>query len=414
MGNQIAQSDYGIQEKLSPMDELTQRFSDNKGRIKIKRSAILLALDPFKVRYDNFTDKIYLTKDGSVVEFNDHICTKLCESLEDLGFDLISLDMMSQCVHSLSKSNQFDSAVDWGESLKWDKVDRSSKFLSVYFGCEDNEYNSAVGLYVLTSMAARMMSPGGVKVDMTMVLYGMQGFRKSSGVEGLAPTKDAFLTFNLGHRDADLSRLMQGKSIGEFGELRGLKTRDSEDIKAWLVQESDSWVRKYLESTTTRARRLIFIGTTNDNEFLTDPTGNRRWLPVHVIRPTDPEAIRRDNQQIWAEAIHLFKAHGVLWEAAERLAKMELPNYLSMDDHLSGIISEIFKDQRKPIKRADLYKAIAESGKYKTVISKFEQTIIKNTLQANGWNVDFSYRFPGEKTPIKCFVPPADKELEEF
>src|SRR5947209_7867719 len=79
-----------------------------------------------------------------------------------------------------------------------------------------------------------------------------------------------------------VARLIRGKLVAEIGELRGLQSRAQESIKEFISKSHDRWVPKYQERKVTVARRLVFVATTNHEEFLTDETGNRRWLPVRV------------------------------------------------------------------------------------------------------------------------------------
>ena len=132
-------------------------------------------------------------------------------------------------------------------------------------------------------------------------------------------------------KDTDLSRKMRGKMVIELGELRGLKSREAESIKAWITSTHERWTPKYMEYETVFARRFVLIGTTNDDEFLGDPTGERRWLPSRVERPCDVEALVRDRLQLWAEARERWRADGVLWREAEDLAKEEHRNFKSVD-----------------------------------------------------------------------------------
>ncbi|CAK8736460.1 hypothetical protein SODG_000173 [Sodalis praecaptivus] len=77
---------------------------------------------------------------------------------------------------------------------------------------------------------------------------------------------------------------------------------------------------KYREFATQFPRRLVMFGTTNQEEFLADETGNRRWLPLRVgkVRVDD---IKRDVMQLWAEGAELYRTlGGVQFRDAERLA----------------------------------------------------------------------------------------------
>jgi len=112
---------------------------------------------------------------------------------------------------------------------------------------------------------------------------------------------------------------MRGRLIGEIGELRGLHNREIEHIKAFISRTHENWVPKFKEFATTFPRRCLFIGTTNQNEFLGDETGERRFLPI-IVGKVDREAITRDRLQLWAEARERFASHGVQWAVAEELA----------------------------------------------------------------------------------------------
>ena len=91
-----------------------------------------------------------------------------------------------------------------------------------------------------------------------------------------------------------------------------------------------------MEFATKFPRRLVFIGTTNSDEFLADDTGERRWLPVDV-GAVDVAGIARDRAQLWAEAAVLFKRDGVQWRDALVLAADKHDNYKVSDPWQSAI-----------------------------------------------------------------------------
>jgi predicted P-loop ATPase len=174
----------------------------------------------------------------------------------------------------------------------------------------------------------------GVKADMVLVMVGPEGTKKSTSVAAIAPTHEWFVEIGLGDSADDLARKIKGRCVVELAELRGLKSAAKEHIKAIITTPRDTWVPKYFESTTTYARRCLFVGTSNDYEFLdADGSRNRRWLPVAIRADAvvDVDAIARDRDQLWAEGAELFREYGVMWKGAERLARKVVGAFTAED-----------------------------------------------------------------------------------
>ena len=242
----------------------------------------------------------------------------LCEALETRGFKRIHKEEIRDAVHHMARLHSFDSAMLWLEQLPaWDGVKRVGTFLVDYCGTDNTPYSRAVSRYLWSALAGRVLEPG-VKADMTPILEGRQGVGKSSLVMALAPTPECFCSISFSEDEDKIARKMRGKMVAEIPELHGLRTRELEFIKSFTSRQDEMWVPKFKEYTTTYPRRLIFIGTTNDTDLLSDSTGERRWLPVHVEK-CDVEALTRDRNQLWAEAREVFKEGGVDW-SAERLS----------------------------------------------------------------------------------------------
>jgi hypothetical protein len=273
-----------------------------------------------RIGLDAFRDEIMLADSGTDGwrPFADPDYTRARIQAERLGFKKIGSDTMRDAVRLIADENQFDSAILWLDSLEWDGAPRVEGFFSRYLGAEDSEYARAVSRYMLTAMAGRVLAPG-CKADMVPVLVGPQGCGKSSAVAALVPAPEHFVEVSLHEDEANLSRKMRGRLVGEIAELRGLKSKELESIKAFITRTHENWVPKWAEFAKNFPRRLVFIGTTNTEEFLADETGNRRWLPVRVRR-CDVEAISHDRLQLWAEARELFKTGGVHFRDAERLS----------------------------------------------------------------------------------------------
>lgn len=255
----------------------------------------------------------------------------ICQLTEQHGFRQIGQDAMRRAVWLVAERHCFDSGIIWGNSLIWDGVPRIDKFFHTYYAADDREYHDAVGAYMWTALAGRLLVPG-VAADMVPVLVGKQGVGKSKGIAALVSSHELRDTIDLMARDADLARLMRGRLVLEIGELRGLHGRDMEAIKDFISRSDDSWVPKYQEFATKYKRRCLMIGTTNQREFLADHTGNRRWLPVQV-RQAVIAFLNRDRDQLWAEGIARFNKNGVEWVKAEALGVDEHHQYRMSDTH---------------------------------------------------------------------------------
>lgn len=284
-----------------------------------------------RLRYDTFRDEIVWSPYGQAewVPFSDEHNLELRARFDRIGFKPVSKDLMRDCVDHVAKRNRFDTAVEWLERLKWDGVARVGHFAHRYLGAEDTPYTRAVSSYLWSALAGRVLEPG-VQANMVPILVGSQGVRKSSAVQAISPDPDYFCEIDLGANHDNLARQMRGRMVGEIAELQGLRTRELESIKAFIVRQYENWVPKYKEFAATYARRIVFVGTSNQDDFLADETGNRRWLPMKVSR-CDTDAIVRDRLQLWAEARELFMVVGIDHIAAERLARAEHGKFRSVD-----------------------------------------------------------------------------------
>ncbi len=324
-------------EKKSPVTEFPCDLEINEKTGKYQntfRNIYLVSscaeITGFNFGYDTFRSAEMILINDSWVEINDNIVSTFRLRLEELDVEKTPKDDTRSAVSLICEENSFDSGIDWINSLTWDGKPRVKKFFSKYFlASGHSEYVEAVSQYTWTALAGRMVQAG-IKADMVPLLYGEQGVGKSTGIEKMCPFPDAFTKVDLTKNDEDLARKIRGCVIAEWEELRGLSGRDSESTKAFISATTDKWIPKYKEFATTNPRRLLFIGTTNKQEILTDSTGNRRYLPLHVGK-VDFEAIENDRDQLWAEALVLFKEHSIMWQKAEQLAKKEHEQYRVQD-----------------------------------------------------------------------------------
>lgn len=275
------------------------------------------------IRYDTFRDEIVFKTGNSHDKwkpFTDTDYTELRVYLANTGFLPISREMMRDAVHLVAKKRMFDTAIEWLSGLQWDGTERVRTFLPRYMGTEDDDYNKAVGEYMWCAMAGRALEPG-CKADAAPILVGPQFIGKTHAVMSMVPDIRYFTEINLEDHDDNLARKMRGKLVAEFAEMRGFQGKLSEATKAFISRQFEEWTPKYMEFVTIYPRRLIFIGTYNNDEFLSDETGNRREFPVKVTR-ADCDAIKRDRDQLWAEGAEMFRSKGIecFYRSANNLA----------------------------------------------------------------------------------------------
>lgn len=311
---------------------------NDDGEIMTTTGNIVLAFQSegeigMRFTYDSFTDDYRYSVDGGEWKpIHDEHYVALQIRLEKLGIYGVTSQKVRECLQMVCREGSIDTAQMWLDGLEWDGVPRVKRFFIDYFGAAESEYVEAVGVYIWTALAARVMVPGH-QVDMVPVLVGAQGVRKTTGIVAMCPSREFFGEFLFGDNETEAARKMRGCLIGELAELRGLRSKEKEHIKAWLTRTHEE-VRKLYENTVRKVpRRLCFIGTTNDDQFLDeDPSGQRRWLPVNVTGG-DVDAIARDRDMLWAEGRELFAAGGVAFADAERLAREIHSEFIAEDPY---------------------------------------------------------------------------------
>jgi predicted P-loop ATPase len=250
-------------------------------------------------------------------------------ALERRGMKPMGHELLRSTVLRAAMDHRIDTAQEWLKRLQWDGVERLESFCIIGWGWQASDYSRAVGRYVWTALAGRVIEPG-VQADMAPILVGPQGLRKTSSIMAMAPAEEHYVSIPLDARDDDTSRRLRGKLVGELEELRGLNSRAIEEIKAWITRRVEGWIPKYREFENTFKRRLLFFGSTNEDEFLADPTGERRWLPG-LCGALDIDWIRENRDQLWAEGAAKFRLGGVDWQDAEQLGMAEHHNFKITD-----------------------------------------------------------------------------------
>lgn len=207
-----------------------------------------------------------------------------------------------------SNKNSFNDVTKYLNDIVWDGKPRLDTLLIDYLGADDTTYVRAVTRKAFTAAVARAYVPG-YKFDYMTILTGPQGIGKSTLLNKMSCGwfNDSIRTFE----GKEASELLQGVWLVEVGELDAFNRSDVGRIKQFLSQQADRFRAAYGRHVKEMPRRCVFFGTTNDAEFLTDRTGNRRFWPVVVGKSKAKKNIWNElddeKDQIWAEAVARFK-----------------------------------------------------------------------------------------------------------
>jgi predicted P-loop ATPase len=221
----------------------------------------------------------------------------------------------AQAVELVARDRTYHPVRDYVRSLVWDKKDRLATLLSTYFGAVQSDYSEAIGRMMMISAVARILDPG-CQVDTMLILEGEQGLMKSTAIKALFSPWFTDDIEQLGTKDASMQ--VAGVWGIEIGELDAMSRIEVSNIKAFVTRRVDRFRPPYGRRVIERARECVFVGTTNTNDYLKDPTGARRFLPAPVTK-IDLVCLQSDRDQLWAEARVRYE-EGVPWWFTEEHA----------------------------------------------------------------------------------------------
>jgi len=231
--------------------------------------------------------------------------------------------ILFRACHFIAHQHEFHPVKDYLNSLTWDNTPRIEKVLSKYLGVKENTYTEAVSKKMLCAAVARVFEPG-IKFDYVPILEGKQGIGKSTFIKTLAGQwfGDNINSF----KGKEAVEAMMGVWIVELSELEAFGKSEIEGIKSFISRTVDRARLAYGIHARQYPRRCVFIGTTNDVEYLKDDTGNRRFWPVKCeVDNINIKGLKRERDQLWAEAVTAYKNNEPLFlsESEEAMATQE-------------------------------------------------------------------------------------------
>ena len=250
--------------------------------------------------------------------------------------------LLDDLVNVVANRTSVNPVRDYLESLEWDGVPRVEEALP---GVRPSDYTRLVARKCLTAAVARMFEPG-IKWDYSLIIYGTEGRGKTFWVDRMAKGWNAALG-DIHSKDTLLT--LQRSWIVTSDEGFSMKKSDADSLKEFLTRTTDVFRLPYEREVMAYPRHCVIWGTTNDPTFLRRQEGNRRYLIVHAEDRVDFGALTDDYvDQVWAEAVHLYRSGEKLFldEEGSAIAAAAREAYIE-EDSLTGIIQE-WLDQPVP------------------------------------------------------------------
>ncbi len=293
--------------------------------------------------------------------------------------------MTYDAIIKVSKEHVYDSARDFITSVKWDETPRLASWLTTVYGAPNDKYHQAAGSNWLKGLVKRICEPG-CKFDYVLVLEGEQGVRKSTSLAVLGG--DWYVETTMSTDTKDFFMQFQGKAIIEFSEGETLNRTEVKRMKAIITTQFDKYRPPYGRISQDFPRRCVFAMTTNQDQYLKDETGNRRWLPVRVELPTaNVEWLKDNREQLFAEAYHrLFTLNETVYEFPEEETR-QAQNMRRISDPNTELIADWYCNKLNPEQREAgitidmVYKDALNGGFTSKAKTKWEEMSIANVLK---------------------------------
>lgn len=318
-----------------------------------KNFLLILNLDP-ELRgiaaLDNFSHRIVLRKDtpwrklraGTNPVWTDADDAQLRNFIGTHYGGLASKALIDDAFTEVTSKNSFHQVKDWWKTPAWDGVPRIGRLLIDYLGAEDTLYTREVTTNFFKAGVARVMRPG-TKFDCCLVLTGPQGIGKSTILARMGGKwfNDSIVSI----KGKDPLEQLIGSLVIELGEMQAATRAENDELKAFISRQTDKFRAPYGRRTEEYPRQCIFAATTNDDIFLKDRTGGRRFLIVPCSGKAEKNLWQdftpAEAAQCWAECIALYKEDPNLELSKEsRKEAREMQESHTEGAELKGLIQE--------------------------------------------------------------------------
>lgn len=253
----------------------------------------------------------------------------------------------------VAHDNSFDPVRDYlmGCERGWDGRSRVAAVLEA-LGAQCNKPQKLSMAYWLAGACARGIAADDVKFDSLIVLESKQGFGKSSFIKILGGEYAGDSAIDLDH-PREAYQQLSAAWIHELAELASVLRSSPEAVKAFITKTADDYRKPYAHQITHKIRRCVFAGTTNEDDYLRDETGNRRFWPIacgETREQLDFAWLSENRDQIWGEGMALMRyymrrPHGISPDAAEAKMFADYATTRQQADELRDAICDFVREK---------------------------------------------------------------------
>lgn len=324
--------------KISEFDKAPEEVvAPEKESPRKKKNQLLFVkqylLERFDFRYNIFASKTEykLKEDGpdAYTFFDERAYHNMITDVKiDAGIDIAENDFRA-LVGSNKLAAAFDPIKEYLFSLpKWDGTPRFELFLQ-----QIQLMDESIRPHLHTTfkkwfiMLVANLVDDYVINDTCLVFSGKQGRGKTRFLESLVPKHLRFKYAYVGTfdpHDKDMREMVGTKIQLILDEMETLTRTDQGTLKSTMSLRSIELRRAYGKAPINMIRRASFCGSINYDEFLTDTTGNRRWLPF-AIHDIDVDE-KFDIGLLYAEALALYKGGFRTWFDRTEIVELEKQN----------------------------------------------------------------------------------------
>ena len=273
---------------------------------------------------------------------------------EEFGLDKLTTGLVDEAIMVAADLRTIHVVKEYLEPLHWDGTARLRTWPLRYLGAADTPVHRFVGQAWVIGAVKRVYEPG-CKFDNVLVLEGKQGIQKSTALAALGGPWHAESITDAGSKDSLVT--LRGMWLVEFAELDALSRVESSRMKQHISSRQDVYRPPYGKRSITVPRQNVFAASCNPEKYLKDETGARRFWPVRcgVI---DIEALIADRDQLWAEALHLYRQGEPCHATADMTYLTEAQDERYQEDPWEEHVMEFVYGKREVLSSAVLYECL--------------------------------------------------------